>query len=211
MNLQDKKLFLLDMDGTIYLGDRLFDGTLDFLDQIRKSGGRVIFLTNNSSRFVDRYVERLKNFGIQAGPEDFFTSSMASARFLRHRNYRKIYVLGTASLRAELSDLPVTDRLEDDIDCLLLGYDTELHYQKLVDACILLGREGVDYLATNPDTVCPTSWGYVPDCGSIARMLETATGRWPVFIGKPQPEMPLLAAEMAGCTPEETVVIGDRI
>ena len=106
--------------------------------------------------------------------------------------------------------VPVTDRLEDDIDCLLMGYDTELTYRKLEDACILLGR-GVDYLATNPDWVCPTAYGYVPDCGSFAEMLFRATGRRPFFIGKPKPEMALLAIGKAGKLPEDAVLIGDRL
>ena len=100
--------------------------------------------------------------------------------------------------------------LEDDVDCLCMGFDTELTFQKLEDACILLGR-GVDYIATNPDWVCPTWYGYVPDCGSVSEMLYNATKRRPFFIGKPQPEMPLLAIEKTGYKKEETVIIGDRL
>ncbi len=119
----------------------------------------------------------------------------------------------------------MTDRLEDGIDALVCGFDTELTFRKLEDACILLGR-GVDFIAANPDWVCPTSYGYVPDCGSVCEMLFRATGRRPVFIGKPQPEMALLAIEKYGYRPEDeaqlslptcrspahdTVVIGDRL
>jgi ribonucleotide monophosphatase NagD (HAD superfamily) len=91
-----------------------------------------------------------------------------------------------------------------------MGFDTELTFNKLEDACILLGR-GVDYIATNPDWVCPTPYGYVPDCGSVAEMLKRATGRSPRFIGKPQPDMVLSAIELSGYKPEETLVIGDRL
>ena len=100
--------------------------------------------------------------------------------------------------------------MEDDIDCLCISNDTELSFQKLEDACILLGR-GVDYVATNPDWVCPTWYGSVPDCGSVCKMLETATGRKPRFIGKPQPEMALLAMEKFGYSKEETILVGDRL
>ena len=91
-----------------------------------------------------------------------------------------------------------------------MGFDTELTFRKLEDACILLGR-GVDYVATNPDWVCPTRYGYVPDCGSVCEMLFRATGRRPYVVGKPKPDMVRLAMRAAGASPEETVVVGDRI
>ena len=106
--------------------------------------------------------------------------------------------------------MPITDKLEDDIDCLLCGFDTELTFQKLEDACILLGR-GVDFYATNPDWVCPTWYGYVPDCGSVCEMLYTATKRRPRFIGKPEPDMALLAIEKSGYSKEDAAIVGDRI
>ncbi len=189
-DLQDKKLFLLDMDGTIYLDNDLFDGTLDFLEYIKNNGGKYIFLTNNSSKGVDKYIEKLHSLGIESNKDDFFTSVDATIADLADKNYKKIYVLGTVSFKKQLTDAghPITDKLEDDIDCLLMGFDTELNFQKLEDACILLGR-GVDYIATNPDLVCPTWYGYVPDCGCVSEMLYNATKRRPRFIGKPQPDM----------------------
>ena len=210
--LADKRLFLLDMDGTIYLDDRLFDGTLDFLAWVRAVGGRALYLTNNSSRGVSAYVEKLARLGIGAAREDFLTSVHVTARYLQKKQYRRIYAFGTASFRQQLAEagLPVTDRLEEGIDCLCCGFDTELTFQKLEDACILLNR-GVDFAATNPDWVCPTWYGYVPDCGSVCEMLYRATGRRPRVIGKPQPEMALLAMESAGYAPEETVLVGDRL
>ena len=217
MNLQTalrrKKLFLLDMDGTLYLDDNLFPHCLDFLEAIRAQGARYLFLTNNSSKSVDKYVEKLGRLGIAATPEDFFTSTDAACAYLRaHYHGHKLYALGTASFRRQLIDagFPVTDHLEDGIDCLLLGFDTELTFRKLEDACILLGR-GVEYLATNPDWVCPTAYGYVPDCGSVSQLLFNATKRKPYFIGKPEPAIALLAARKAGCQPQDAVVIGDRI
>ena len=210
--LAAKRLFLLDMDGTIYLDDRLFDGTLDFLAYVKAIGGRALYLTNNSSKSVQRYVEKLKRMGIDAEAEDFYTSVNATVRFLKEKSYRLIYAFGTEAFRAQLSEagLPVTERREAGIDCLCMGFDTELAFQKLEDACILLGQ-GVDYIATNPDWVCPTWYGYVPDCGSVAEMLFRATGRRPRFIGKPQPEMVRFAMERAGFSPAETILVGDRL
>ncbi len=210
--LKNKKLFLLDMDGTIYLDDDLFDGTLDFLRYVKEIGGRYMFLTNNSSKSVDKYIEKLASLGIKSEAEDFLTSTNATALYLSKKSYKKIYAFGTASFREQLIEagLPVTDTLADDIDCLCMGFDTELTFKKLEDACILLGR-GVDYIATNPDWVCPTWYGFVPDCGSVSSMLYNATGRKPHFIGKPQPEMALLALDKTGYKKDETVIMGDRL
>lgn len=207
-----RKLWLLDMDGTLYLENDLFDGCHEFLAWIKENGGKYMFLTNNSSKSVDKYVQKLASLGIKSEADDFLTSTNATILFLKGKNYKKIYAFGTTSFKEQLRDagLPITDKLEDDIDCLCMGFDTELAFQKLEDACILLGR-GVDYIATNPDWVCPTSYGYVPDCGSVSEMLYNATKRRPQFIGKPQPEMALLAMEKYGYTKDETVIIGDRI
>ena len=211
--LRDKKLFLLDMDGTIYLGDEIFDGTLDFLNWVKGNGGRYMFLTNNSSKSVDKYIDKLDKMGIVVCKDDFTTSAQATGLYLeKHNKSDKIYVFGTKSLKEELSlyGLNITDKLEDDIDCLVMGFDTELTFQKLEDASILLGR-GVDYIATNPDWVCPTEYGYVPDCGSVAQMLFNATKRKPKFIGKPEATMVELAVEKSGFAKEQTVLLGDRL
>ena len=130
--LRQKKLFLLDMDGTLYLDDDLFDHCLDFLHAIRARGGRYLYLTNNSSKSVDKYVEKMNRIGIPAEPEDFFTSTDAACVYLKENWHgHKIYALGTRSFREQLqrAGFPVTDRLEDDIDCLLMGFDTELTFQ----------------------------------------------------------------------------------
>ena len=212
--LRGKRLFLLDMDGTIYLDDRLFDGTVDFLDYVRKIGGKYLFLTNNSSRSVEAYIEKLARLGIASEKDDFLTSVDALVIYLQQHGYRDklLYAFGTASFRAQLAEagFRVTDRRSDDVQALVCGFDTELTFQKLEDACILLGH-GVDFIAANPDWVCPTWYGYVPDCGSVCEMLFRATGRRPVFIGKPQPEMALLAMERYGFSKAETLLIGDRV
>ncbi|MGN0179779.1 MAG: HAD-IIA family hydrolase [Monoglobaceae bacterium] len=210
--LKQCRLFLFDMDGTIYLDNDLFDGTLELLDYIRSVGGRYIFMTNNSSKSVDKYIEKLAGMGISASAEDFVTSVNATEPYLAEKGYKKIYALGTASFREQLREagLSVTETPDDDVDCLCMGYDTELTYKKLWDACVLLGR-GIDYVATNPDWVCPTSFGYVPDCGSVSEMLYRATGRKPIFIGKPEPAMAELAMRKTGIGRDKTVILGDRL
>ena len=211
--LTEKRLFLLDMDGTLYLDETLFPGTVPFLRSVRQGGGRYLFLTNNSSRSVDAYVAKLSRLGIEAAREDLLTSVDALiADLAKQPPYRLCYVFGTKSFQSQLREagLPVTDRRSDEVDCLLIGFDTELTFQKLEDACILLNR-GVDFIATNPDWVCPTWYGSVPDCGSVCEMLRRATGRAPRVIGKPQPAMALLALERTGFAPEQALMVGDRL
>lgn len=212
MELKDKRLFLLDMDGTIYIDNVLIEGTKEFLNYIKSIGGKYIFLTNNSSKSVDKYIEKLEFLEIKSKKEDFLTSVNATIEHLKKRNYKKIYSFGTASFVEQLckADLPVTTQMCDDIDCLCIGFDTEITFKKIEDACILLTR-GVDYIATNPDWVCPTRYGFVPDCGSVVQMLYNATKRTPHFIGKPRPEMAYLAMKATGFRPEETVIVGDRL
>ncbi|MBQ1675461.1 MAG: HAD-IIA family hydrolase [Oscillospiraceae bacterium] len=212
-SLRDKRLFLLDMDGTIYLDEQLFDGVKEFLAHIRTVGGRYLFLTNNSSRGVEGYIEKMRRLGIETAKEDFLTSVDATVRHLR-KNLpgKRCYVFGTRSFcrQLESAGIPVTTDREDGVDVLLCGFDTELTFQKLEDACILLNR-GVDWIATNPDWVCPTWYGSVPDCGSVCQMLTRATGREPLVIGKPRPAMVELALERTGFTAEQAVIIGDRL
>ena len=212
--LEGIKLYLFDMDGTLYLGDRLYDFTIELLQQIRRTGGKYLFITNNSSKSVADYVKKLAKFGIEANREDFMTSSQATAYYLK-RNHpgKKLYVCGTRSLVAELEGegFTVTTDL-DQVECIVMGFDTELTFQKLHDVSFLLAtRPDLPYIATNPDLVCPTEFGSVPDCGSICIGIRNATGREPIVIGKPSPLMPQLAMAKYGCTGAETAVIGDRI
>lgn len=210
--LKDKKLFLLDMDGTIYLDNELFDGTIEFLEYIKSIGGRYIFLTNNSSKGVDKYIEKLEGMGIKSTEDDFLTSTDATILYLKKKAYKKIYAFGTASFVKQLKDsgLCVTTEVKEGIDCLCISNDTELTFKKLEDACILL-REEIDYIATNPDWVCPTWYGFVPDCGSFADIIYNATKKRPKFIGKPEPDMAYLAMQATGFSKDETVLLGDRL
>ena len=212
--IEKMKLYLFDMDGTLYLGSRLYDFTVALLAQIRRTGGRYLFITNNSSKSVADYVKKLQSMGIEATREDFMTSSQATAFYLRkHHQGQRLYVCGTESLKEELrgEGFTVTENI-DEVDCIVMGFDTELTFQKLHDVSyLLLTRPGLPYIATNPDLVCPTEFGSVPDCGSVCAMIYNATGRQPVVIGKPSPLMPQLAMERLGCSPEETCVVGDRI
>ena len=211
--LKNIKLFLFDMDGTLYLGDRLFSFTVELLNTIKASGGRYLFMTNNSSKSVSDYIKKLKKLGVDAQYEDFITSSQATAYYLKQNHTGKVlYVCGTQSLKDELSasGFEITEDLNR-VECIVMGFDTELTFKKLYDVSYLLSTRDIPYIATNPDYVCPTEFGAVPDCGSVCDMIFNATKKRPIVIGKPEALMPILAMRNTGYTPEQTAVIGDRI
>ena len=212
--LKNKKLFLFDMDGTIYIGNKLFDFTIELLTKIREKGCRIQFVTNNSSKSVDAYIEKLANFGLHVTEDDFVTASQATAYYLKkHHDNKKLYVCGTESLKKELrkNNFEITEKLEE-VECIVMGYDTELTYKKLEDVCwLLFKKENIPYIATHPDYNCITEFGSVPDLGSVCEMIYKSTGKRPIIVGKPQPLIPQLAMEKCGCTKEDTVFIGDQM
>ncbi len=213
-SLKSKKLFLLDMDGTVYEGARLFEGVNEFLAHIENVGGRYIFITNNSSRSVKDYVKKLSSMGVKVTEDNFFTSSQATALYLlEHHKNKNIYCMGTASMIAELQKfgVNVTNNTED-AECIVVGYDTELTYQKLIDVSYLLQtKKDIPYIATNPDRGCPTEFGLVPDCFAICEAINYATNRRPIYIGKPDKFMIDYAVSMTGFSKSEAVVVGDRL
>ena len=212
-SMKDLKLFLFDMDGTLYLGDQLFSFTTELLAKIKATGGRYMFMTNNSSKSVVAYIEKLHKLGIEATEDEFITSSQATAYYLKNNHpTSKLYVCGTESLKTELRSqgFTITENL-DEVECIVMGFDTELNFKKLHDVSFMLCTRELPYIATNPDYVCPTEFGSVPDCGSVCDMIFNATGKRPVVIGKPEALMPQLAMARTGYTKEQTVVIGDRI
>lgn len=213
VELRYKKLFLFDMDGTIYEEEKLFDGTLDLLQTITHSGGKYVFITNNSSKSVTDYIDKVNRLGISAGKDNFFTSAQATILYLEKEHPgQKIYCQGTKSLVAELkaASLDITEEASEDVDVVLVGFDTELTSQKLRNTCKLLQRD-IPFIATNPDLACPVSFGFIPDCGSICQMLTNATGKTPIYIGKPERTMVDIVRKKLGYSETETVVIGDRL
>lgn len=214
MDLSQKKLFLLDLDGTIYLEESLLPGAAEFLAWVRRTGGAVRYLTNNSSRGVDAGLEKMHRLGVGAVPEEFLTAVEATIFYLRkYRSPAEVYyVVGTASFRRQLAQAGFTlrDEPSDDVTAVLVGFDTELTYEKVENACRVLAK-GADFLATNPDWACPTLFGFIPDCGAICEFIGRAAGRRPVFIGKPDPAMIHLALEQTGYAASQALMVGDRL
>ncbi|MBO5714001.1 MAG: HAD-IIA family hydrolase [Clostridia bacterium] len=212
--LKNKKLFLFDMDGTIYLDGVLFEYVVELMQTIKNIGGRYVFITNNSSKSVDDYIARLESMGIPCDEDNFFTSTQASAVLLKDRfENGLIYVQATDSCRKELVKygLNITDEYDENASAILVGFDSEITGEKMRKTSKMLTKLDVPYYATNPDWVCPVDFGYVPDCGSMCFGYEKATGKKPIFIGKPNPMMIELAMTKFGVSKEQTLVVGDRI
>ena len=213
--LRQKKLFLLDMDGTIYLENHLFEGVDKLLKHVHSNGGKYGFITNNSSRSVKDYVVKLHRLGLDYVTEnDFLTSAQVLKQLLKDKfNDQLIYAQGTNSFITELkeSGLNISEKFDENAVAVIVGFDTELTSEKLRNTCEILTKKDIPYYATNPDWVCPVDFGFIPDCGSMCFAIEKATGKSPVFIGKPQPQMIYSAMQKFGFAKEDTVVIGDRI
>ena len=209
--LLNTKLFLLDMDGTLYLGDEVFDGAVDYIDTITKSGREYIYLTNNSSRAGSDYVNRLRRLGFPCEPENVFTSGMATAMYLNN-NFpgATVYPVGTKAFMNELTSYGVKLG-EDDVKVVCVGFDTELVYEKL-DKAVHYLRRGAAFIAANPDWVCPMPAGEVlPDCGSICALLTAASGVKPEYIGKPNRNMVDIISMKTGIPNEQICCVGDRL
>lgn len=212
--LKSKKLFLLDMDGTVYNENTVFDGTVDFLNSIKRAGARYVFITNNSSKSVEDYVNKVTKMGISATKEDFYTSTMATATVLKKEfGPNLIYAQGTCSFIKELISygLNVTTEYAKDASAIVLGFDTELTFEKLSVTSKMLCTTDAKYYATHPDFVCPVEYGFVPDLGSMCFGLYKASSKKPIVIGKPMPAMIDAACLAAGVCKKDAVVIGDRL
>ncbi len=214
-SVKNKKLWLFDMDGTIYLGNKLFDGTLELLNHITENGGKYVFITNNSSKGIEDYLFKVGAMGIKADKENFYTSVDASAALLKERFGKAlIYAQGTSSFINNLKKegLNITTEYDEKVRCVIVGFDTDLTAEKLSNTCktLTLLRD-IPYYATNPDWVCPTEFGYIPDCGSMCFGIHKATGKSPVFIGKPNSLMIEEVIKKFGVNKKDAVVLGDRI
>lgn len=213
--LSQKKLFLFDIDGTIAIGNQLYESSDKLLSYIENIGGKAYYITNNSTKSGKDYVKKFADFfHVEATEEQFITSGTMTLRFLKkHFPYQKIFVLGTSSFLKELrkNGLTVTEQAEPDIACVVAAYDSELTYSKLTAVCQVLSSGDIPFYATNPDLCCPVDFGFIPDCGAICKMIEYSTKRVPVYLGKPSRKVVDYCLQASGFTPDETIVIGDRL
>lgn len=213
--LSKKKLFLFDIDGTIAVGNSLYEGTRPMLDYIESIGGKAYYITNNSTKSNGDYVKKFRDvFCLETSREQFITSGYMTMRHLmQHHAQDKIFVLGTASYIASLRNagLYITESPDDDVNCVVVAYDDELTYKKLVNACRLLSTMDIPFYSTNPDLCCPVEFGFIPDCGAICQMITASTGKTPEYLGKPNPLVVSLCQEDSGFENAQTLVVGDRL
>ncbi len=205
------KAFVLDMDGTIYLGQDLFPYTIPFLEKVKETGREYYFFTNNSSKSLDNYINKLANMGIHITENQMMISTHVILLYLEHHHKgESVYIVGTPALIEEFKKYgwEINDK---NPDIVILGFDTTLTYEKLEIACQFI-REGKTYFGINPDLNCPMEGGkFIPDCGSMAKLVEASTGRYPEFFGKPSPRTLEYVVEKTGLKPEQIAIIGDRL
>lgn len=205
------RCFLLDMDGTFYLGDKLIEGSLDFLAALERTGRTARFLTNNSSKSAAVYAQKLQRMGVDEKYRDVMTSGHAAAHYcLKRFPGGKCYLLGNPMLAEELTGMGL-QLTEDDPDYVLVAFDTTLDYAKMCKVCDYI-REGKPYIATHPDYNCPTETGFIPDMGAIMAFIEASTGRKAdIILGKPYGGIVEEALERTGFKLEEMAMVGDRL
>ena len=209
--LRNCELFLFDMDGTLYLGDDIFEGAVELMEDFPSLGKKYIYLTNNSSRAGADYITRLKGFGFPCEAENVFTSGMATGMYLNQNcPGAKVYLVGTQAFRRELLSYGI-NLVEEAAEIVVVGFDTELVYEKLNKACHFL-RRGAKFIAANPDWVCPMPNDEVlPDCGSICALLTASSGVKPNYIGKPNRNMIDVISKMTDIPNERICAVGDRL
>ena len=208
-----KKLFIFDMDGTIYLGGQVFPFAIRFIKHLRAYGKRVLFFTNNASHDPAFYMEKLTRLGFAPTREEIMTSGDVTIEFLRrHRAGKSVYLVGTPELEKSFREagIPLLTGSEARADIVITSFDTTLTYQKLDNACRLI-RGGAEYLSTHPDFNCPTETGFIPDSGAIAAFVTASTGKTPTYFGKPYRETVEMICETTGLDRSEMCIFGDRL
>jgi HAD superfamily hydrolase (TIGR01450 family) len=204
------RAYYFDLDGTLYVGNRPIPGAAEAVNKLRQGGRKVFFISNNSSMGHSEYVQKLASLGIQCRDDEIILSTGALISFLKQRKVRSIYPLGTKTFCSILSAAGMI--LDDKApEYVVVGYDTELTYAKLVTACRLI-NQGVDYVATHADNFCPSEFGPLPDAGALLKLLEVATGHAPAHVlGKPSPDMVRYHIEQQGVRPDQCAMVGDRL
>jgi len=209
--LEGIECWLLDMDGTLYLGEELIPGARDFIHKLRDREKKFLFLTNNSSKGVMDYVNKLHQLGFGfVGEEHVFTSGKATILYL-HKNFagKEVYLLGTPALESEFSIEGI--KISSEPEVIVVGFDRTLTYAKMIEVCDLV-RSGLPYIATHPDLNCPVEGGFIPDIGAIMAFIKASTGRDPdVVVGKPNKPMIEMIADRIGVPTEKMVMVGDRL
>ncbi len=208
--LEDTQLFVLDMDGTFFMGETVIDGALDFIEAVRLRRKRYLFFTNNSSRAPEDYIKKLAAAGCPISRDQIMTSGDATIQYLR-RNYNgaAVYLAGTPQLERSMREAGIC-LTQEAPQVVLVGFDMTLTYEKLERCCAYI-RQGAVFLATHPDINCPTEKGFLPDCGAICAAISLSTGRKPRYFGKPYRETVDMIYDKTQVPIPQTAFVGDRL
>jgi 4-nitrophenyl phosphatase len=208
--LKGKKLFVLDMDGTFYLGDTILDGSLDFIRKIRDVKKQFLFFTNNASKTAADYCRKLNKMNCNVQKSNILTSGNVTIEYL-HKKYRNssVYLVGTPLLKKSFIDNGI-NIVEKAPDIVVVSFDTTLTYQKILKACRFI-QKGAQFVATHNDFNCPVEEGFMPDCGAICALITASTGVKPRFLGKPFNETIEMISSVTGYSKNDMVIIGDRL
>ncbi len=207
--LRRKKVFFFDLDGTLYLGNELFEGVIETIKALHEQGKRYFFLSNNSSKSTSDYLKKLNKLSLNATRENIILSQHPTISYLKKNNYKTIFLLGNESLKKEFIEEGFA-LSESNPEIIVLAFDQELTYNRLAKASYLL-QKGLPYIATHLDDKCPTEDGFIPDAGGIAALLYKTTERMPVVFGKPNKEMLLFKLREIEVKPQDAVIFGDRL
>ncbi|MFX0073729.1 MAG: HAD-IIA family hydrolase [Candidatus Hermodarchaeota archaeon] len=208
--LTNKQVFFFDLDGTIYLGDTLFQGVLELMDLLKENNKDFFFLSNNSSKSTEDYLKKLEDFNLNITRNNIILSQHPTIDYLKKSNFKRVFLLGTQSLKKEFKNEGFI-LTENNPEILVLAFDQELTYERLVKAAYFLQKKNFPYIATHLDNRCPTENGFIPDAGGIAALLSKATERMPKVFGKPNKQMILFKLERLDVSPKNAVIFGDRL
>ncbi|WP_042142974.1 TIGR01457 family HAD-type hydrolase [Paucisalibacillus sp. EB02] len=204
------KGYLIDLDGTVYRGNEVIEDAPTFIQELKRKDFSYLFLTNNSSKTQEQVSEKLTRLGIDAKPEDVFTTSMATAKYIK-QNYpdARCYCIGEEGLldAFEREGIKVTDEVNCDV--VVIGIDRDITYEKLAKACLAV-RGGAAFISTNSDIALPTERGFLPGNGALTSVISVSTGVMPTFIGKPESIIVKEALEVLGTDPNDTILVGDN-
>lgn len=208
--LKKIKCFVMDLDGTVYLGKRILDGAIEFLHALEKNKIKFKFFTNNSSKNTKVYVDRIRNMGYPVEEDMMLISNHVIINYLKkHAPGQSVFVLGNEYLQNDFKEAGIL-LVDDNPDIVVVGFDTSLVYDNVTKACTFI-RNGARFLAVNPDFNCPIEGGYIPDCGSICALITASTGIKPEYFGKPTDHTLQYILENTGCREDEIAIVGDRL
>ena len=205
--------WLLDLDGTVYLGEALIPGADEAIAALRAAGRRVAFLSNKPLQSRAEYAGKLARLGIPATAEDVVNSSVVLARHLAHLDPgAPVFVIGEASLVAELREAGFETRTDPRVRWVVISFDRTFDYAKLETALQAVTRHGARLIATNPDRTCPVDGGEIPDCAGMIAAVEAVTDRRvEIVVGKPSPIIAREALAVLGLPARECAIVGDRL